>query len=287
LLTRLAAFSGSALQTSIMAVVESTQIAPEQVGDLLLSLAEKSLVYPDQFGNETRYRLLESTRYFAAEKLGPAADIRRRHAEHFVARFSVATAEWESTPTQQWIVRYEPDLDNLRGALEWTFGENGDLSVGLSLVGQSHVLWSELGLVQEHRHWVDQALGNVCNVTPPEVTARLLSWQAGDVREIDDPTDYEEAMRAVKLYRKVGDGFQEGRVLLRAGTLRLSRDKPGQAEDLLRKARALLRPCGPTKTLAKCLSALASARLFAGDIAKAQKLHNEAIHIFHELGESI
>jgi tetratricopeptide (TPR) repeat protein len=94
-------------------------------------------------------------------------------------------------------------------------------------------------------------------------------------------------MRAVKLYRKVGDGFQEGRVLLRAGTLRLSRDKPGQAEDLLRKARALLRPCGPTKTLAKCLSALASARLFAGDIAKAQKLHNEAIHIFHELGESI
>ena len=104
LLTRLAVFSGSALQSSITAVVAGTVIAPEQVGDLLLSLAEKSLVYPDPVGTETRYRLLESTRYFAAEKLGPAADIRRRHAEHFVARFSVATAEWESTPTQQWIV---------------------------------------------------------------------------------------------------------------------------------------------------------------------------------------
>jgi hypothetical protein len=117
--------------------------------------------------------------------------------------------------------------------------------------------------------------------------ARLLSWQAGDVREIDDPADYEEAMRAVKLYRKVGDGFQEGRVLLRAGTSRLSLDNPGEAEGLLRKAQALLRPFGPTKTLAKCLSALASARLFAGDIAKAQKLHDEAIYIFQELGESI
>ena len=62
------------------------------------------------------------------------------------------------------------------------------MSLGLSLVGHSHVLWAELGLVQEHRRWVDQALGNVCNVTPPEVMARLLSWQAGDVREIDDPT---------------------------------------------------------------------------------------------------
>src|SRR6476661_2126483 len=286
LLARLAAFSGSALQISITAVVACTVIAPEQVGDLLLSLAEKSLVYPDPVGNETRYRLLESTRYFAAEKLGPAADIRRRHAEHFVDRFSVATAEWESTPTQQWIVRYEPDLDNLRGALEWAFGESGDLSLGLSLVGRSHVLWAELGLVQEHRRWVDQALGNVCNVTPPEVMARLLSWQAGDVREIDDPLDYEEAMRAVKLYRKAGEGFQEGRVLLRAGTSRLS-DRPGEAEALLRKAQALLRPFGPTKTLAKCLSALASARLFAADIAKAQKLHNEAIHVLHELGETI
>ena len=287
LLTRLAAFSGSALQISITAVVACTVIVPEKVGDLLLSLAEKSLVYPDPVGNETRYRLLESTRYFAAEKLGPAADIRRRHAEHFVDRFSVATAEWESTPTQQWIVRYEPDLDNLRGALEWAFGESGDLSLGLNLVGHSHVLWAELGLVQEHRHWVDRALGNVCNVTPPEIMARLLSWQAGDVREIDDPTDYEEAMRAVKLYRKVGDGFQEGRVLLRAGTSRLSLDTPEEAEGLLRKAQALLRPFGPTKTLAKCLSALASARLFAGDIAKAQKLHDEAIYIFRELGENI
>ena len=50
LLTRLAVFSGSALQTSITAVVAGTVIAPEQVGDLLLSLAEKSLVYPDPVG---------------------------------------------------------------------------------------------------------------------------------------------------------------------------------------------------------------------------------------------
>ena len=97
LLERLAVFSGSALLTSIRAVVVSVEIPPEQFGDLLYSLAEKSLVHVDPSAGESRYRLLESTRYYAAEKLGPAPEIRRRHADHFLARFAEATAEWETT----------------------------------------------------------------------------------------------------------------------------------------------------------------------------------------------
>jgi predicted ATPase len=285
LLARLAVFSGSALLTSITAVVASVEIPPEQFGDLLYSLAEKSLVHVDPIAGETRYRLLESTRYYAAEKLGPAPEIRRRHAEHFLARFAEATAEWETTPTQRWIVQYEADLDNLRGALEWAFGKDGDVNIALDLVGRSHVIWAELGLMLEHRRWVNEALAKIRKETPAEVTARLLSWQAGDVRELDDPTDYDDAMRAAALYREVGDGFQEGRVLLRAGTARLSPDSVVEGENLLRKAQALVRPFGPTKTLARCLSAQASARLFAGDIGNARMLHDEAIRICRDLGE--
>jgi hypothetical protein len=55
---------------------------------------------------------------------------------------------------------------------------------------------------------------------------------------------------------------------------------------LLRKAQALVRPFGPTKTLARCLSAQASARLFVGDIDNARMLHEEAIRICRDLGES-
>ena len=286
LLARLAVFPGSALLTSITAVVVSVEIPPEQCGDLLYSLAEKSLVHVDPIAGETRYRLLESTRYYAAEKLGPAPEIRRRHAAHFLARFAEATAEWETTPTQRWIVQYEADLDNLRGALEWAFGTDGDVDIALDLVGRSHVIWAELGLMLEHRRWVNEALAKIRKETTAEVTARLLSWQAGDVRELDDPTDYDDAMRAAALYREVGDGFQEGRVLLRAGTARLSPDSVAEGENLLRKAQALVRPFGPTKTLARCLSAQASARLFVGDIDNARMLHEEAIRICRDLGES-
>jgi predicted ATPase len=285
LLARLSVFSGSATLASIAAVVAGAGIPKDQVGDLLLSLVEKSLVHADPAGGGTRYRLLETTRYYAAEKLADAMAMRQRWAERLVTRFAAATAEWETTATQQWLARYEADVDNLRGALEWAFGPDGDVAVGLDLVGHSHVLWAELGLMLEHRRWVVEALGKVGKKTSADVTARLLSWQAGDVRELDDPADYEEAMRAAALYRKLGDGFREGRALLRAGTARLAPDNVEEGEGLLRKAHALVLRSGTTKTLARCLSALASARLFGGDLKKAQVLHEEAIGIYRRLGE--
>ena len=285
LVARLSVFLGGATLASIIAVAAGEEAPPGAIGDLLLSLVEKSLVQADLGGGECRYGLLESTRYYAAEKLADAARLRRRHAEHFAARLAQATAEWETMPTRQWVARYEPDIDNLRGALEWAFGPDGDGAVGLELVAHSHVLWAELGLILEHRRWVTTALEKAGKATPPDVAARLLSWQAGDVRELDDPADYEEAMRAANLYRNLGDGFHEGRVLLRAGTTRLLPDSADQGEDLLHKAHALLRPFGTTKTLARCLSALASARLFAGDLARARSLHREALDIYRDLGE--
>ena len=154
-------------------------------------------------------------------------------------------------------------------------------------MAHSHVLWAELGLMLEHRRWVTEALSKIGKKTPAEVAARLLSWQAGDVRELDDPADYKEAMRAATTYRKRADGFHEGRALLRAGTARLLPDRVEEGERLLRKCHALVQPFGATKTLGRCLSALASARLFAGDLPQARLLHDEAVRIYRELGENL
>src|SRR5262249_53101215 len=169
LLARLSVFFGTAALASITAVVASAEIQAEQMSDLLLSLVEKSLVHADSPGGEFRYGLLESTRYYASEKLADASRMRRRHAEHFAARLAQATAEWETTSTRQWMACYAADIDNLRGALEWAFGADGDVTVGLALVAHSHVLWAELGLILEHRRWVVEALDKVAKGTPPEV----------------------------------------------------------------------------------------------------------------------
>ena len=101
----------------------STEIPQDQVGDLLFSLVEKSLVHAD-LAPAARPAIACSNRPDTmrgrSSRDGPATH--RRHAEHFVVRFAQATAAWETTPTQQWIARYEADIDNLRGALEWAFG---------------------------------------------------------------------------------------------------------------------------------------------------------------------
>jgi predicted ATPase/DNA-binding winged helix-turn-helix (wHTH) protein len=287
LFARLAVFLGGTTSASIAAVVADKQIPQQQVGDLLLSLVEKSLAHADPTSDETRYHLLESNRYYALEKLGPAPALHRRHAEHFAARLAEATAAWETTPTRQWIARYGADIDNLRAALEWAFGPDGDVLVGLDLVGHSHVLWAELGLMLEHRRWVIEGLGKVNKSTPAATVACLLSWQAGDVRELDDPADLEEAMRAATIYRKLGDNFQEGRALLRAGAARLAPDDTREGEKLLRQALKLVRPSGSTKTLARCLSTLATARLFAGALDEAHPLHQEAVTVYRDLGEVV
>jgi predicted ATPase/DNA-binding winged helix-turn-helix (wHTH) protein len=287
LLARMSVFLGRTSLASISAVVADAELPTEQLGELLLSLTEKSLVLSDPTGPETRYGLLESTRLFALEKLGNKETLRRRHCEHFAARMTEAATAWETMPTHRWLERFAADVDNLRAALEWSFAPGGAQAAGLRLVGASHVLWSELGLFIEHRHWVERALAAADRKTPADATARLLSWQAGEVRAHDDPTDYDDAMRAAALFRKLGDKFAEGRMLCRAGTVRLMPDNVEESEGLLRKALVLLRPAGTTKSLARCLGALASARLLAGDLREARTMHERAIQIYRELGERL
>jgi predicted ATPase/DNA-binding winged helix-turn-helix (wHTH) protein len=287
-LRRLSIFGCDANLASITAVVaDGDEIMPEQILDLLSSLIEKSLIVADLAGGEPRYRMMESTRYYAREKLAEVdeAEMRARHAHHFSARFAEASDAWDVTSSQRWIASYAADIDNVRAALEWAFGPKGDVAAGLALVGRSHVLWAELGLMFEHRHWVEEALRLCTAKTPRDVLARLLSWQAGDVKEIDDPTEYEDAMRAAAIYRKLGDRFSEGKMILRAGMARLLPDNAEDGERLLRDAQALLAPYPKTKSLARCLSALATERLLAADVAAAHELHSRAVRIYEEIGE--
>jgi predicted ATPase/DNA-binding winged helix-turn-helix (wHTH) protein len=286
-LRRLALFSGSASLASVVAVAANQGQSEHELLSILASLVDKSLVVADIGGPEARYRLMETTRDYALEKLEQAGELslRREHARHFVARMERATEAWDTTPTEPWLARYAADVDNLRAALSWAFGPGDDTGIGFELVGSSHIIAAELGLTFEHRRWVEEALARADGATAPATLARLLSWQAGDVKELDDPADYHEAMRAAALYRNMGDRFHQGQLLLRAGAARLSAEGDTGGESLLNEALALLRPFGPTKTLARCLSALASARLFASDVPAAQALHDEAVRIYRDLGD--
>ena len=285
LLQRLSIFVSTVGLDAITAVAADGELSDAQILNLLMSLIDKSLVVTEHGKDEVRYRLLESTRDYARQKLSSdaALALRWRHADYYRARLAEATAEWEITPADHWLDRYGPDIDEVRAALQWTFGPQGDAALGVDLIANSHVIWGELGLTFEHRQWVQKALTHVGDMTPKKTIARLLSWHAGDVKDIDDPTDYDDAMRAAELHAQLGDAFAEGQVLLRAGSARLFPGENDGGEILLRRAHKLLGPFGATKSLARCLSALASSCLLADDLTQARQLHEQALSVSQKI----
>ena len=150
ILRRLAVFLGRFTLGSAIELATDPSIPRGDVLDAVGGLADRSLIMVDASRGTTLYRLLETTRAYAGQKLaeseeGPA--IARRHAIHFLALFEPAEADWEAKPREQWLETYAVPIDDLRAALDWAFGPEGDVSVGVSLTAASAPLWSALSLL--------------------------------------------------------------------------------------------------------------------------------------------
>jgi predicted ATPase/DNA-binding winged helix-turn-helix (wHTH) protein len=283
LFRRLAVFAGSANLEAVVAV--ATEHAPDDwdVLDLLTALVDKSLVVAEVTGREPRYRLLETTRQYALEKLaaGDEAWCRRAHAAHFAEMFERAEAEWPTTPTAAWLELYGSDTDNLRAALEWAFGPDGDAALGLRLTASSYPLWWDLPYLplQESRRWFDLAMRHVTAETPARIAARLwfgTSWR--DVR-FGDRENFPAAERAVALFRQVGEPIGLGAALWRAGSALLTAETADAARAYFDEAEQVLRAQPPTKWLALCLVKQGDLRFRLGNARSALAAYEEAMQL--------
>jgi predicted ATPase/class 3 adenylate cyclase len=123
LLRRLSVFAGSFDLGAAEAVCGLGDIDSFEVTDLLGSLVDKSLVQPEQAGDALRYRLLETIRQFAAERLletGPdeAAAVSAAHCEHFLSLAEAAEAHIRGPGQPEWLARLDADQANLWRAAE-------------------------------------------------------------------------------------------------------------------------------------------------------------------------
>ena len=134
MLCRLGVFAGSFTLEAVAAVATGAPVEESDVFDVLAGLVDKSLVVSLAGVGENRYRLLESTRAFALEKLaaGRYAALARRLCEHMMIVFERAERTWLTTPRADWLAAYEPDLDNLRAALGWSLRPDGDPALGVN-----------------------------------------------------------------------------------------------------------------------------------------------------------
>src|ERR1700733_4894269 len=141
LFRRLAAFLGG-FDLDAVCAVAGNDMPRYQVVDLLTMLVDKSLVVADETAGRTRYRLLETVRHYATEKLGESGEgdiLRTRHRDHYPSMAALLDGPSGSDYGQR-VEKTEIEIDNLRAAFAWSRGK-GDAALALALASSLTPLW--------------------------------------------------------------------------------------------------------------------------------------------------
>jgi len=157
---RLAIFvTGFSLAAALPVASEGLDAA--EVTEALATLVDKSLVTLDG-ATGMRYRLLETTRAYALQKLvnsGEDQKIARRVCEYLFYAIEKFGSELWARPSPESIDFFLSNLSDLRAALDWSFSDQGDKVLGAKLTGTSACLFLQAGLVPECTAWTERALG--------------------------------------------------------------------------------------------------------------------------------
>ncbi|KZS65551.1 hypothetical protein A4G26_27685 [Mycobacterium kansasii] len=156
LFRRLAVFLGGFDLTAAQTVAGGDDIERYQVLDQLTLLVDKSLVRAENTSGRTRYRLLETVRQYALEKLSESDEadaIRARHRDYYTSMAALLDTPGR-TDYEQLLPQAETDMDNLRSAFTWSL-ENSDLEQALGLASSLQPLWHTRGHILEGCAWFD------------------------------------------------------------------------------------------------------------------------------------
>jgi non-specific serine/threonine protein kinase len=166
LLCRLAVFAGGFSLDAVLAVTDERDHDSSVIMNALTNLVDKSLVALDDSNMARRWRLLETTRAYALEKLhesGEAVQTARRHAEFYYSLFVQFAGDGQFQAPIEDLRRYREEVDNLRAALSWAFSPAGDAALGVELAAAAADFWSPMSLLTESCDWAEKATAQIGN----------------------------------------------------------------------------------------------------------------------------
>ncbi|WP_434577225.1 winged helix-turn-helix domain-containing protein [Pseudomonas sp. Z5-35] len=174
MLRRLSVFTGVFTLRAVEAVIAVDNQDPAQ---LMENLVDKSLVISCGQGSARRYRLLETTRLYAAEKLAAQDEtdtIARCHANWTLDELNASVQDLVTTTPQAWLARYGTQVDSVRAALNWAYSSRGDYGLAVELTLASLPLWLRLSLSAEYYDWVNRGLQPIYDGAPIQQRQRML-----------------------------------------------------------------------------------------------------------------
>jgi predicted ATPase/DNA-binding SARP family transcriptional activator len=206
---RLSVFPGGCDLATAEAVCADETLDAADLGDIIQTLVDKSLVIAAPKGEELRFIQLQTLAQYGREKLaerGDAERIRDAMAAHFARLCSQSAAAYIGDDQRSWLMAVDQEQDNLRGALEWAVA-NDDAETALTIAGG--VSWPHwlAGTSVEAKRWLDDAFrctGEVSQRTRAlALTGRgLMDFQLGKPDGVD--ADLSEALAIFREQQDLG-----------------------------------------------------------------------------------
>ena len=242
-------------------------------------LADKSLLQREEFGSEVRFRMLETIREYALERLqesGEAETLRRQYAAFFHKMAERAELEMKGADQVRWLTSLETELDHLRAVLKWTF-ESGELETALSLAGALPWYWFTRGHFREGREWTEKALG-LSGMTAPHLRAKVL-YGAGMLARRQG--NYQAAIAhleaGLELFRQLNDESGMAACLHHLAHVAEAHGDYGEVIMHFKESLALARNAEDTWELSLTLNCLGHAAYAHGDSEWAAALLEESL----------
>jgi predicted ATPase/class 3 adenylate cyclase len=184
-LDRMSVFAGGCALEDAEDVVAGDGVDEYDVVDHLGSLVRRSLVLADDDAGRTRYRLLETVRQYAHERLersGAAEAVQLRHALHYAGLAQEAGPNLRGAGQLAWIARLNPEIDNLRAAQSWAVAHD-DLDTALAVIVP--LLVTGIAIYEAALEWATALSSDLRVDSRPSGDALLLEVAFGAIRGAD------------------------------------------------------------------------------------------------------
>jgi predicted ATPase/DNA-binding CsgD family transcriptional regulator/Tfp pilus assembly protein PilF len=286
---RLSVFAGGFALEAAEAVCADEGIGEAGVLEPLGSLVGKSLVVFEQRGGAARYRLLETVRQYASEKLegsGEAGKVRSRHARYYLGLAEEAEPELKGARQVAWMERLEKEHYNLRAAMRFLLEED-EVEAAARLAWALWLFWWYHGHHAEGRRFAEEILARGGDL-PPDLlgktfwTRAMMSYGLESIERMERL--FEESAAH---FRLAGDRFGRGIATSGVGVAALQQGDMERALALFEEALKLLREVGNKWGISNVLANLGMACFGGGDPEGAGRHFEEALAISREIGDRL
>jgi predicted ATPase/class 3 adenylate cyclase len=285
-LRRLSVFVGGFGLEAAESIAGAAPVEADAVLGILSALVDKSLIIADRTVGMMRYRILETIRQYGMEKLKESGEddaVRGRHFDWFLALAEGASLRPKAYSDAESWGNFELELDNLRGALDWSIGQEPESALRLTVA--LHPFWDVRGYWNEARDRIERAMMTAKN--PPDDLCASAFAAAADVAA--NQGDRREALShcesALAGFHKTGDTKGRGRTLNIMGRVLIEQDELERARGVLTESCRLLEQVGDARGHAEAVYRLADVAEGRGEIEEAERLCQESLGIRRGLGD--